>query len=332
MQVQDKALHRQLQGLHASIMDLKVEQQHIERGQNWEVEDRGELEPDQTRVRRENRAIVTKVEVIDNNEESPRLQPKHIKQDSGILTDDEGNSDECDELFGKPANNCARPQSARSSSFHVSSRGEAGLTNSRIKGTNTPQPAKVLACSAEVSINKPENAEATRNIHSPRQRSQTMPSGSFYRVTSMPVINEIPSQEKATKLRTNSAKAFAVYAYQKSSRTDTETSQNHHEKLPVVFHRPLQRHDSMPALSSNVNYGRARSRTELEQTLRNTARENFKKASTGTQGLLRRASSYVELSKPSSYGGKMVKDINCNESKPVRTHKLYRSVSQISLV
>ena len=351
MQLQDKALHKQLLQLQASIVGLKSDLS-MEREQSVYLDNCGETDHDATRVpreeharmndvTRENRAIITKVEVLlDHNEPKPtKLQINHVQQDSGILTDDEDDHNDGDESVRKftdstrnAAKNFVRMQNGRSNSFHARGR-EVGKANfQKSWSSRSLQPAKVVVRTGEVPKNRRENAEGTSNHSAPRQRSQTMPSTPFYRVASMPVINEMPTLEKSGKPQNDKDKngkdrdrtfgfdglSTSEHHYggaggitealkdQQSNNSPTYVSQ----RQPGAFYS-LQRHDSMPTLSSNAGPRTYRTMSDSVRVVRASS-ENVEKSRNLTRGV---STSYIDLRRTAMIdAGKIKEDVSRHQT------------------
>lgn len=205
MQLQDRSLHKQLITLNSSIRDLKASL-----NETWEGDDTSNQSLEDT---------------IDGEVLEPsNAQVSHAKQDSGILTDEE--SEEQNDCFDR---NHSIPRRQRAQSVPAAIHLNSGFPTTELDINQNVQPTI-----------KPMN-----HVNPPRTRSHTVSEIQFQRVTSMPVINEIPGD--AAMNFAFSGSAFAVSGYVNRPRSVTETR-------GVPQQRTLSRHGSMPVIS---NIGRS---------------------------------------------------------------------------
>lgn len=298
MQLQDRAIHKQLLKLNSAILGLKTSLD-----ESWEQDDKSETESEIEAVCYPTETTaVTRVEVTVNSQ----TQVSHTKQDSGILTDEES-CDEENDVFESEQPVKARPPRVRSVSV-----------------INLPS----YHSSIDIDINNNKMTQSARgnstnsfqafSLSIPRTRSYTSTEGQFHRVTSMPVINENPNQDSTISSKVK-GKAFAIYGYVNGNNNTRNNS--HTGGFPLNF-KPLSRHESMPVISG---YGERRSahhhrsQTEPVQFQRGRFNSSFSGNTTQpTDRPVMRASSQMDLRRI--------------DQQTVKPYRIYRTSSQVSLV
>ena len=316
--MQDRDMHKQLLTMRSSISGLRDELKN-ER-ERWELESQQEQQEETSELRPAPApGLVTKVEVIDNNREELRIN--HVKQDSGILTDEErSDEEELEKSVQELSKSFPPPIKPRSSSLLFSF--NRSLANYAIKRDESGDveaertPTRSLVRVRARSVAAIEVERLSTDSVSPRSRSQTVADVTFNRFGSMPVINEIPGD--ALERNTARSKTFAVYGYrhtQSAVEDDNRASYSLPRKLPVAF-GSLTRHGSMPVMHSG---GRPKSGTGLKNTSENA------RLVSGNQPI-KRTTSQLVLSRPAWEKAKQF------ESNQMRPYRMYRSTSQVSLV
>ena len=323
MQMQDRNMHKQLLTMRSSISGLKDELKN-ER-ERWEVEslqdERLEEKPAPAPVPVPAPApgYVTKVEVISSSREE--LKINHVKQDSGILTDEERSDDELEESVQLMLKTFPPPTPTRSSSFSSPlNRSHGSFVVKRDENGNEEAKRKPARNTVRVrarSVAAIEIGQLSTAALSPRSRSQTITDGNLNRFGSMPVINEIPGD--ALEQNTSASKTFALYGFRRTQSAverDNRSSFSLPRKLQVTF-GSLTRHGSMPVMYSG---GRPKSGTEFKNMDENAARL------VGSSQPIKRSTSQLVLSRPA---WKKATEFETNQMRPFR---MYRSTSQVSLV
>ncbi|XP_032234940.1 uncharacterized protein LOC116616891 [Nematostella vectensis] len=295
MQLQDRALHKQLLALHSGICNMKADLKEL-----WENEIHHQTETSTSRVQHVSSHVNT-------DPEAPRTQVVHAKEDSGILTDEERDDESKDK--DKTDGSAVTVLRAKSVSMQ-------NLTNSKSDFNNNFRRKKITDFYGF-------------HLSKPRERSMTYSEGVTSltnRFTSMPVINELPADEKRN---IKNGKAFAVYGYKKGisdkrmensgkTKDNLKVVQiNNGKRLPVVFGK-LVRHESMPVMAEDrsANHRRANSaRSRLVSSVK--VRDEREKP------VLSRARSQLDL-RP--------KDWDEPDYRHMTPYTIYRSASQISLV
>lgn len=318
IQLQDRNMHKQLLAMRSSICGLKDELKS-ER-ERWDME----TQQDEPANEKPCQAYVTQVESVRNNNNRDELRINHVKQDSGILTDEEVSDEELElsvKQMLKTYPPAVRPRSSsfsatakRSNSYH----GHVVKLNESVdKETNDRKPRAVFRARAR-SVAAIETERLSSSLPSPRRSSQTFADTvRISRFGNMPVINEIPGD--ALERNTFRSKTFAIYGYRRGSKSVDDdavayqSSFSVSKKLPSFG--PLTRHGSMPVMHSG---GRPKSGTEFRSSKENARIFN--------NNPIKRSTSQIVLSRPSFEKGK---ETGSNQIEPYR---LYRSTSQISLV
>lgn len=315
MQMQDRNLHKQLLTMRTSISGLKAELKN-ER-ERWEIEsleeDREEQKPAPAP------GYVTKVEVINSSREGHRIN--HVKQDSGILTDEELSDEELEESVQQMLKTFPPTTPKRSSSFSLSvNRFHGSVVVKRDENGDEEAKRKPSRTAVRVrarSVATIEIGQLSTAALSPRNRSQTVAEGTLNRFGSMPVINEMPGD--ALERNTSRSKTFALYG-SRSTQTavvpDTRSSFSLPRKLPVAF-GSLTRHGSMPVM---YHSGRPKSATGFENMNENAVRP------VSSNQPIKRSTSQLVLSRPA---WEKAREFETNQMRPDR---MYRSSSQVSLV
>lgn len=306
MQSQDRKLHKQLLTMYSSIRELRDELQSEKEG--WEME----REQDSRDCADTEAApgYVTDVEVVENDNDNHGPRINHIKQDSGILTDDEISDEELERSIKQMLKTfppAVRPRSSsftatakRSNSYHVP---VAKYVESKERKNNDGKPATIARVRA-ISV----AASDSEKLVSTRTRTQTFTEGAIPRFASMPVINEIPGDDfERNRCR---SKTFALYGRRRSESVDGAVPLVS-KRLPVFS--PLTRHGSMPVMHSG---GRSKSAAAFREL----------KDINNNHPTLRRATSQIVLSRTDL---EKSKDTESIRGQPYR---IYRSSSQISLV
>ena len=257
----------------------------------------------------ESPAVVTKVEVLDC---SPRASPRlihHVKQDSGILTDEDSNDGERDDIFPVvfPSS-----QSNNSVAAVASYKGEFVSGNERLENFSRTSEKRHFSA--------PQPAIERVAIHQGKPRAHTFSETQLGRqFSSMPVINE--TSKHFEKAPFTNGKTFAFYGYRRTNESNTVTVVEREQQLKQIHpaFRPLSRHQSMPVNMNEVGK-KPRTRAQTEP-LPKYLGGGFK-ATVYFQKPIRKATSQLELSRRRSEG----------KAKQMEPYKIYRSVSQISLV
>ena len=238
MQLQDRELHKQLLVMRTTIKGLKDDLSN--EPQLWEVgNDLNIEETEQTPVP----AYVTKVEIF--RSPSAEIETSHVKQDSGILTDEDGSDKEGSAKQGPLQTH--PPARGRSKSFSLST-SFAVKMNKGFEAEGRRRSIDVVRARAR-SASLVEGELASCIVNPPRPRSQTAPESTFTRFNSMPVINEIPG-DSLHGYDAHKTKTFAVYGYR---RDETVLEQGHKtsysvtKKLPTAF-SVLTRRRSLPVI------------------------------------------------------------------------------------
>lgn len=319
MQLQDRDMHKQLLTMRSSISSLR-EELKTER-EEWELEnqreDTPEPEPEPEPKPTHARGYVTKVEVVNNDREELRIS--HVKQDSGILSDEERSDDEeLEESVQELLKTFPPPVRPRSSSFSFSSKYAGyGVKREENGGGETERgPTRGVVRVRGRSVAGIEVERPSTDVVSPRNRPQFFADGTFNRFGSMPVINEIPGD--ALQRNTTRSKTFAFYGYRRQQsevEDDNRVSYPSPKKLPVVF-GSLTRHGSMPVMHSG---GRPRSGTGSKNT-----NDNVRLVVSNQP--IKRSTSQIVLSRPA---WDKAREFESNQMRPCR---VYRSTSQVSLV
>ena len=317
MQLQDKDMHKQLLTMRSSISVLKDELNN-ER-ERWETESLQDDRPEAKPAPVPAPAYVTKVEVVSSSREE--LGINHVKQDSGILTDEERSDDELEESVQQMLKTFPPATPKRSSSFSFSlNRARSSFVVKRDENDNeeaTRKPARTTVRVRARSVATLEIGQLSNTALSPRSRSQTVTDGTFNRFGSMPVINEIPGD--VFERNTSRSKTFGLYGFRRTQSAverDNRSSFSLPRKLPVAF-GPLTRHGSMPVMYSG---GRPKSGTEFKNNKEEAARIVI------SSQPIKRSTSQLVLSKPA---WERAKEFETNQMRPYR---MYRSSSQVSLV
>ena len=308
IQLQDRNMHKQLLALRSSICGLRDELKS-ER-ERWEIETQQE-EPTDVKP---SPAYDTQVETTRNNNNRDELSINHIKQDSGILTDEEVSDDELEQNVKQMLKTYPPAVRPRSSSFSATAKRSNSylghvvkLNESVAKETNDQKPRAVFRARAR-SVAAIETERLSSSMPSPRRSQSFADTVRVSRFGSMPVINEIPGD--ALERNTFRSKTFAVYGYRRSESVDDNAYQSSFsvsKKLPAFG--PLTRHGSMPVMYSG---GRPKSGTEFRSSKENTR--------------IKRSTSQIVLSRPAFEKARET------DSSPIEPYRLYRSTSQISLV
>lgn len=320
MQMQDRNMHKQLLSMRSSIVGLKDELNN-ER-ERWELEtnqdDRPEVKPAFEVKPVPAPGYVTKVEIINSDREELRIN--HVKQDSGILTDEERSDEDLEESVQQMLKTFPPTPTKRSSSLSFSANRYQNSLVVKRKESNDEEakqkPARHVVRVRARSVAAIEIERLSTAALSPRNRSQTVADGTFNRFGSMPVISEIPGD--AFERNTSRSKTFAVYGYRQNQgaiERDNRASFSLPRKLPVAF-GSLTRHGSMPVMYSS---GRPKSGTEFRNT-----NENVRLVSSSQP--IKRSTSQLVLSRPA------LEKAREYESNQMRPYRMYRSTSQVSLV
>lgn len=315
MQMQDRNMHKELLAMRSCISVLKDELTN-ER-ERWEVESLQDERPEAKPAPAP--GYVTKVEVINSSREELRIN--HVKQDSGILTDEERSDEELEESVQQMLKTFPPATPKRSSSFSFTvNRSHGTFVVKRDENGNEEAKRKPARNTVRVrarSVAAIEIGQLSTTALSPRSRSQTVTEATFNRFASMPVINEIPGD--ALERNASKSKAFALYGFRRTQSTverDNRSSFSLPRKLPVAF-GSLTRHGSMPVMYSG---GRPKSGSEFKNMNDNAAR-----LVSSTQPI-KRSTSQLVLSKPA---WEKAREFETNQMRPYR---MYRSTSQVSLV
>lgn len=313
MQLQDRNMHKQLLAMRSSIHELK-DQLKSER-ERWEMEMIQQVERTDEKP---SPGYVTQVEITRNSRDEPRVN--HIKQDSGILSDEDRSDDEPEQSISEVMKTfppAVRPRSSsfsattkRSNSYHIRAvkLGENADTES-----NDRKPSVVFRVRSQ-TVAGIGNEKLSNGLTSPR-RSQTFSDGVGNRFGSMPVINEIPGD--AFERNTSKSKTFAVYGYRRPQSVDDMASQSPlsaSKRVPLFG--PLIRHGSMPVMYSG---GRPKSGIEFRSSNSKTNTRLF-----NNNQPIKRSTSQIVLSRPAFERER--------ESYEIQPYRIYRSASQISLV
>lgn len=318
MQLQDRNMHKQLLAMRSSICilhdELKSERER------WEMESQHEDRADPKPAAE----YATRGEITRNNNNREQLRINHAKQDSGILTDEEGSDEEeLEESVPqmlktfppaiKPRSSSFSAIAKRSNSYH----GHAKMLDENADHQETNKrkmPRNVIRVRAR-SVAAIEIERLSSASLSPR-RSQTFADGLVNRFGSMPVINEIPGD--VLERNTFRSKTFAVYGYRRSGSVDENANKSSFsvsKNLPAFG--SLTRHGSMPVMYSG---GRPKSGTEIKSSKENKGLVNNNQP-------LKRSTSQIVLSRPA-----FERNVKETESNQMKTYRMYRSTSQISLV
>ena len=317
MQLQDRNMHKQLLAMRSSIHGLKDELKS-ER-ERWQME---MIQQDERTDEKPSPGYVTQVEITRNINSRDEPGVNHIKQDSGILTDEERSDD--DHELGQSVSEmmetfppAVRPRSSsfsatvkRSNRYHIRA---VKLEENADTESNDRKASVVFRVRAQ-SVAAIGNEKLSNLLTSPR-RSQTFSDGVVNRFGSMPVINEIPGD--AFERNTFRSKTFAVYGYRRPQTVDDMASQSPSsapKRLPAFG--PLTRHGSMPVMYSG---GRPKSGIEFRSWNSKTNAWLF-----NNNQPIKRSTSQIVLSRPAFEKEK--------ESYEIQPYRIYRSASQISLV
>lgn len=310
MQLQDRNLHKQLLTMRSSICGLREELQIERESDGWETD----IDQDD-RERSDSKPFpgcVTKVEIVRNNNNNHGPRISHIKQDSGILTDDEASDEELEGSVKQMLRTyppAVRPRSSsfsaiakRSNSYHAPLVKLEGKMNEKRNDRKPPTVIRVRA----LSLAAIENERLLSKV-SPRVRTHNFSEGVVHRFASMPVINEIPGDDFARN--TFRSRTFGVYGRRHSESADGSVPQPEFavSKMLPAF-GPLTRHGSMPVMYSG---GRSKSANSPRRVGENNDHQP-----------IRRSTSQLVLSKT---------DLE-TESIHRQRYGIYRSTSQISLV
>ena len=315
IQLQDRNMHKQLLAMRSSICGLKDELKS-ER-ETWDMETPPNQKPCQV--------YVTQVESVRNNNNRDELRINHVKQDSGILTDEEVSDEELEQSVKQMLKTYPPAVRPRSSSFSATAKrsnsyhGHVVKLNENVaKETNDRKPRPVFRARAR-SVAAIETERLSSSLPSPRRSSQSFADTvRVSRFGSMPVINEIPGD--ALERNTFRSKTFAIYGYRRGSESVDDdavayqSSFSVSKKLPAFG--PLTRHGSLPVMYSA---GRPKSGTEFRSSKENTRIFNMNNP-------IKRSTSQIVLSRPAF---EKARESGSNQIEPYR---LYRSTSQISLV
>lgn len=306
MQHQDKKLHKQLLTMYSSIRGLRDELQSEQEG--WEMEreqDSGDCADTKAAP-----GYVTQVEVVENDNDNHGPRINHIKQDSGILTDDEISDEELERSIKQMLKTfppAVRPRSSsftatakRSNSYHL----PLAKSDESKERKNNDGELSTVARVRVISL----AASDSEKLVSTRTRTQTFTEGTIHRFASMPVINEIPGDDFERK-RCRS-KTFALYGRRRSESADGAVALVS-KRLPAFS--PLTRHGSMPVMYSS---GRSKS----------AAAFGGLKDINNNHPTLRRSTSQIVLSRTDLEKSKDTESIR------EQPYRIYRSSSQISLV
>lgn len=279
MQLQDRGIHKQLLALNSAIRDLKTNL-----NDSWDSEDTSSVT--QTAEEESEEEVLSTA-----TSESLATQVSHTKQDSGILTDEES-GDECDVFdnreYFRPTTRTSRSVSAICL--------PSGFTPELDINQNVITTIKGYNLSTTRS--RSHTVSEGNNLNTTRPRSHTVSEAQFHRVTSMPVINEIP--DDFSRNSPFKGKAFAISGFINKPRPDTRP-QSH------LGFEPISRHESMPTIS---NIGRS----SVRSSVRHVRSETIPFA----RGINNSFNSYSDIS-PSR-----------TNKKPI--YRIWRSSSQVSLV
>ena len=324
IQLQDKNMHKQLLAMRSSICDLKDELKN-ER-ERWEIETKERWEMETQLDERERDlapapGYVRVVETIKNKNHREELRINHAKQDSGILSDEEGSEEEekNEESVSQLLKTFPPAVNPRSSSFFATARRSNSYLGHLIKPSESEGKENSERRSGNVFRARARSLAGTdtERLSSATfswRRSHTLSEGAVSRFGSMPVINEMPSD--AFQRNTSRTKTFAVYGCRRSEGVDDHPRQSSFSASLPAF-GSLTRHSSMPVMYKG---GRPRSGDEFRSTKENRIAINNK------QPVIKRSTSQIFLSRPAFE--KTVKENAASKD----MYRMYRSTSQISLV
>lgn len=295
--MQDRVLHKQLLALHASIRGLKEKLQEKE---NWE------WEAMQMHDLVGSPAVVSKVEVLPLTGTSSSRKIFHVKQDSGILSDEEEDSN----------------YEERYDIFPV----ESPSTLLRTNTFTSPAPVesyyyvseKLSRAETQKPLSEPPPAKERDITNQRKLRCNSFPEGKASRqLERMPVINE--TLKKAQKPTFVHGKTFAICGQRKTNKNSTADLVVERDKQPVRMipaFRPLSRHRSMPVMHQVGTRPRSKTEPSKRVFVEGDRSNSF------SQTPIRKVASSLELShRQSEY-----------REKQMEPYKIYKSVSQISLV